>query len=361
MRLSLHGTRHAAMNWTKQYTDHLKSIGFKCGQASACNFVHESKDIKLTCHGDDFVIIATEEAIHWLIKEMEKVYELKSTILGPEERNKRELRIPNRTVSWTKEGMQYEGDQRHAEVMIQELGLENQKPLSTPGAPEIMAEIEKEEEVKDKEELHRQAREEGPDRLYRALAARMNYMAQDRLDLTFASNWSSQFMSQPTPAGWKVLRRIGRYLLGTRRVAQMFYWGQMESAVERQGNSDWAGDKVTRRSTSGGVLRWNGDVLKGWATKQQTIALSSGEAELYAISRTASQVIGLIQLLADFFPKVMKGVVRTDSSAAIGIAARRGLGRTRHIQVQYLWIQEKVASSDFLIKKIDGKHNISTS
>ena len=359
LKLSLYGTRDAAMNWTRQYTNHLKSIGFECGRASACNFVHKKREIKLTCHGDDFVIIAEEENIRWLINEMEKVYELKSTILGPEKHNEKELKILNRTLRWTEEGIQYEGDRRHAEVIIKELGIGDLKPLSSPGAPEIMAEVEKEKEVEDKEDLYRRSREEGPDTLYRALAARINYMAQDRLDLTFASNWSSQFMSQPTPAGWKIIRRIGRYLLGAPRVVQTFHWGDLGDVVEGQGDSDWAGDKVTRRSTSGGILRWNGDVLKGWATRQQTIALSSGEAELYAMTRTASQVIGLIQLLGDFFPKVMKGIVRTDSSAAIGIAARRGLGRTRHIQVQYLWIQEKVANSVIEVKKIGGKENIS--
>ena len=359
LQLSLYGTRDAAMNWTRQYTNHLVGLGFQRGKASACNFVHEGRNIRLTCHGDDFDIVAAEEDIRWLIKKMEEVYDLKSTVLGPEEHNQKELRILNRTVRWTTEGIEYEGDQRHAEVIIKELGMQDQKPLSTPGAPEIMVDVEKEAEVKDKEELHRKAREEGPDSLYCALAARINYMAQDRFDLTFASNWSSQFMSQPTPAGWKVIRRIGRYLLGTKRMIQTFHWGQIGNVVEGQGDSDWAGDRTTRKSTSGGVIRWNGDVLKGWATKQQTIALSSGEAELYAMSRTASQVIGMIQLLGDLFPQVMRGVVRTDSSAAIGIASRQGLGRTRHIQVQHLWMQEKIANQEISVQKIDGKHNIS--
>ena len=140
---------------------------------------------------------------------------------------------------------------------------------------------------------------------------------------------------------------------------QTFKWGEADDLVEGYGDSDWAGDRVSRKSTSGGVIRWNGDVLKGWATKQQTIALSSAEAELYAMTRTASQVIGMIQLLGDLFPTSFRGVVRTDSSAAIGIASRKGLGRTRHIRVQYLWIQERIACKDLKVKKVDGKENIS--
>ena len=207
LRLSLYGTRDAAMNWAKQYSGHLAKLGFKSGQASACNFVHEKRNVKLTCHGDDFVVIAAEDDINWLISEMKKVYELKSTIIGPEPHHHKEVRILNRIVRWSRDGIQYECDQRHADVIVKELNLEGQKPLTTPGAAEIMADIEKEEEIEDREMLHKEAQKEGSDKLYRALSARINYMAQDRVDLTFASNWSSQFMSKPTPVAWKVIKR----------------------------------------------------------------------------------------------------------------------------------------------------------
>ena len=58
LKLSLYGTRDAAMNWAKQHTEHLNKIGFQKGRASACNFVHESRNIRLKCHGDDFIIVA---------------------------------------------------------------------------------------------------------------------------------------------------------------------------------------------------------------------------------------------------------------------------------------------------------------
>ena len=47
-----------AMNWAKQHTQHLNKIGFERGRASECNFVHKSKNIRLTGHGDDFIIVA---------------------------------------------------------------------------------------------------------------------------------------------------------------------------------------------------------------------------------------------------------------------------------------------------------------
>ena len=72
--------------------------------------------------------------------------------------------------------------------------------------------------------------------------------------------------------------------------------------------------------------------------RQKIIARSSAEAELYAMTKCATQTLGMIQLKQDF-NIVLKGVVHTDSSAALGIVSRVGIGRTRHIQVQYLCLQ----------------------
>ena len=47
--------------------------------------------------------------------------------------------------------------------------------------------------------------------------------------------------------------------------------------------------------------------------------------------------------------------LNTDASAARGIACRRGLGKVRHIEVNQLWVQDKVANGDIEIVKVNGK------
>jgi hypothetical protein len=129
LRLSLYGTRDAAQNWAREYGSHLCSIGFEKGKASPCNFYHKERGIRLTCHGDDFFVAASLKSIEWLIREMKKKYELKSQILGPEKVCHQEVRILNRVVRWTQQGIEYEPDQRHAEMVVKDLGLEGAKPL----------------------------------------------------------------------------------------------------------------------------------------------------------------------------------------------------------------------------------------
>ena len=74
---SMYRTRDAAMNWTKQYTEHLRGLGFTRGRACACNFVHDARNMRLTCHGDDFVISGGDAAQGWITREFERTILLK--------------------------------------------------------------------------------------------------------------------------------------------------------------------------------------------------------------------------------------------------------------------------------------------
>ena len=54
----------------------------------------------------------------------------------------------------------------------------------------------------------------------------------------------------------------------------------------------------------------------------------------------------------------MKVTIKTDASAAKGIASRRGSGKARHIEVSQLWVQDKVAQGVLKIQKIATSENI---
>ena len=99
------------------------------------------------------------------------------------------------------------------------------------------------------------------------------------------------------------------------------------------------------------------NVVKHSDNLQGTISLSSGESEYYAIVKASQAGIGLQSLLADWGLTV--GVeVLSDSSAARGHVQRRGLGKMRHIQTRYLWVQERVAEGHIKISCVPGSQNI---
>ena len=97
-------------------------------------------------------------------------------------------------------------------------------------------------------------------------------------------------------------------------------------------------------------------MVKPWSSTQSVIALSSGEAELYALVKGAAQTLGAISMGQDF-GVCLNGGIYSDSSAAIGITARQGLGKLRHINVQFLWIQDKIKSKELQVTKVAGEKN----
>ena len=398
LNLSLYGTRDAAMNWSATYTDFLTKIGFTTGNASPCNFYHPIRRISITVHGDDFTSTAREQDLKWLKSMFNAKFEVTNEFLGPGEGHARQVRILNRVISWTDDGIQYEADQRHAEVVIRQLGLEGAKPVSTPGSRDDAGKLSAPATAatttttttsqhhnddaaatttstttsrrniddgagtttttttprRDNDDEVLLAGEEAT--LYRAIVARLNYLAQDRPDLQYASKEVSRRMATPRRGDWAALKRIGRYLVGAPRAVQTFVWQNAPGELDTFVDSDWAGCKATCRSTSGGAVKLGGHCIKTWSSTQATVAMSSAEAELYGLVKGAATSLGIISLCRDLGIGVNVHI-HSDASATLAIIQRQGIGKLRHINVQYLWIQERVRNGEIRASKVPGKEN----
>ena len=96
--------------------------------------------------------------------------------------------------------------------------------------------------------------------------------------------------------------------------------------------------------------------LKLSPTTQGIFSLSSAEAEWFAMVKTGCLGIGTQSACKDFGVDV--GIhLHTDSSAAKGIGSRRGVGKVRHLDVNTLWLQQKVSSRQIKLIKVDTKEN----
>ena len=103
-------------------------------------------------------------------------------------------------------------------------------------------------------------------------------------------------------------------------------------------------------------MTWGGGLLKSWARTQGTQALSSGEAEFCAAIKGSAEAIGMQSILGDMGIQVSI-TIYTDSSAAKGTASRIGIGKVKHLDVGWLWIQESVRKGQLKLRKIDGRIN----
>ena len=164
-------------------------------------------------------------------------------------------------------------------------------------------------------------------------------------------------MSKPRVKDMRKLVRLGKYLIGRERYVLKFdYQGEVKK-LDVWTDTDYAGCRETRKSTSGGTIHFGKHQLKFWSSTQKIIALSSGEAEYYGIVKGSAEAIGSRSILEDMGIRVAIRV-KEDSTAAKGVASRSGLGKVRHIEVNQLWVQEKVRSKEIEICKVDGKDNL---
>ena len=191
---------------------------------------------------------------------------------------------------------------------------------------------------------------------FRALAARLNYVAADRVDLQYAVKEAARHMSTPRDASMNLLRRIGKYLVGRPRMVIKFGWQNIPGLATCYTDSDWAGCPKTARSTSGGIVCLGGHMIKSYSRQQKTVALSSAEAELHAMVAASAETLGIVSLCKDMGITI-GGEIYADSSAALGIAQRTGIGKVRHLRVQALWVQEVRTTGRLGYKKVIGTLN----
>ena len=96
--------------------------------------------------------------------------------------------------------------------------------------------------------------------------------------------------------------------------------------------------------------------LKSWSSTQPSVSLSSGEAEFYGLAKASGIGLGFQSLMKDVGYSIPCRVW-TDSSAAMGIVGRQGLGKLRHIDTHSLWVQQAARSGRIEVRKVRGDDN----
>ena len=105
---------------------------------------------------------------------------------------------------------------------------------------------------------------------------------------------------RPTARAWELLKRVGRYLKGRPRLIWKYAWQAPVSVLDTHSDANWAGCRISRKSSSGGTFAIGGHLIKTYAKTQATVAKSSGESELYWVVRASTDGLGILTLLADF-------------------------------------------------------------
>nr|GEU48511.1 retrovirus-related Pol polyprotein from transposon TNT 1-94 [Tanacetum cinerariifolium] len=178
---------------------------------------------------------------------------------------------------------------------------------------------------------------------YQSMVGALMYLTTSRPDIVHATCYCARYQAKPTEKHLTVVKRIFRYLKDTVNIG---IWYPKDTGFELTvfSDSDHAGCLDSRKSTSSGIQFPGGDKLVSWSSKKQDYTLmSSAKAKYVSLSVCCAQVLWMRTQLTDYGFYFDKIPMYYGSKAAIAISCNPVQhSRTKHIDVRYHFIKEKV-------------------
>ena len=178
----------------------------------------------------------------------------------------------------------------------------------------------------------------------------------DHSQIAYAAKEAPRTIAAPPRGNLQKAKRIIRYLRSHPTSVSRFVLQDPQSNPTGYTDSDWAGCRRTRRSTSGGAILNGTHLLLHWSRTQAGVALSSAEAELNATLKGGCEALGIGKSCREMGDE-LDIVLRGDAAAAQGILSRKGSGKVKHFEVRQLWFQEKVRRGDVTLEKVPRARN----
>ena len=307
------------------------AIGFVQGRASPCIYRHLEKQLRVWVHGDDFVPHGHTVNVRWFFVKLQEFWVVMHRgILGPSGYHHcvQSIRVLGRLVEWTAEGITWEADPRHSELIRKSFGVTG-RSVTTLGVKDKLDDIEGENPI-DKEAADR----------YRANTMRSQCLSGDRPEIQVECRDLARKLQQPSYLDEMGLESLARFF-GVRPRLILFKWQKRVTRIEAWCDTDHAGCIRIRKSVSCCALMLGNSSVSNYCKGQAVIALNSGEAQYFGLVSAASPTFGLQSILLVCGWK-FNAHVWMDATAGIAVGSRRGLERVKHIDTVFLWVQTMV-------------------
>jgi hypothetical protein len=184
------------------------------------------------------------------------------------------------------------------------------------------------------------------------------YLTASRLDIMFSFYMCARFQSNPKKAHLRVVKRILRYLRHTPSVGLWYPKGDTFDLIGYS-DLDYAGCKIDRKSTSGGCHLLGRSLVSWTSKKQNSVALSTAEAEYIAAGACCTQILYMKQTLLDYGVVLEKVPLLCDNESAVKIANNPVQhSRTKHIDIRHHFLRDHVAKGDISLEGVRSKDQL---
>lgn len=228
---------------------------------------------------------------------------------------------------------------QYVRELLTEFGLSDCRPAYTPMQEKLKLELDMSAPSTDTT-------------TYQRMVGKLIFLTHTRPDISFAVGLVSRFMCRPQEPHLLAVKQIYRYLKATSEFALLYQRGGVSSLCGFT-DSDWAGDTLDRKSTTGFVFLLGGTPITWNSKKQPTVALSSTEAEYMAITEGTKEAIWLRRLLGELKLQNLQTptMIRGDNQGSINLAHNPIYhGRTKHVEVRHHFIREKILSKEISLE-----------
>lgn len=334
LKRAIYGLRQAASAWHAKLQKALTGADFQISESDPClyTYTHQGEQVYVVIHVDDCLVFGGKAGVDCAKAIIMSLFEVKDGgpvvfFLGMQV-----IRDRKRRTLWL-------GQTQYAKDILQRFGMSECKARTSPLDNNF------------------QLTEEGElldvDQPYSAMVGSLLYLAmQTRPDIAHAVCMMARFVSAPRDQHWAAGKSVLRYLAGTVDLGLLY--GQTQELTGYT-DSDFAGDKIARKSTSGMVFTMNGAAVS-WSSKLQTVvATSTCEAEMIAASAAVKEGLYISKVMADITGSYNPTLIYGDNQAALALMKNVCAGaqnRTKHFDVALNFARYRVMLGDTVMRYI---------
>ena len=325
LKKGIYGLKQAAKVWNDKINSLLKDYGFVQSTADPCLYVKNDKgdSIFLIIYVDDFLIAAKN------IKKIDQTAEFlrghfQLTDLGAL-RHYLGIEIRRDSV-----GFFCLKQTKYIEKILCRFNLQDAKISTTPLDPGYV-------KVRDDKSLMPN------NETYQQLIGALLYLAVNtRPDIAASVAILSQHNKEPTTVDWNEVKRVARYLKGTKHYELRLGQEDMSKGLIGFADADWAENKTDRKSNSGYLFQYHGASISWSCRKQTCVALSTTEAEYIALAEASQEAIWIRRLIEDFEQKKPeRTIIYEDNQSCLKlICNNKYSNRTKHIDTKFHYVKD---------------------
>lgn len=319
---SLYGLKQASRLWNSKLNTVLQDIGMKRSMSDPCVYFNVNKNTYIAVWVDDLILFTPNKVEKDIIKKRLMQY-LEMKDLG------RASQCVGLNITRHRDTIMID-QEKYIKDVLNKFGMSDCKPCKTP--------------IEVGQKFTQSADNKEIDYPYQQAIGCLLYIAQGtRPDISFAVNTLSRFNKEPRIEHWTAVKRVLRYLQGTKDM-KLTYTKDSESTMKGFCDADWASDNNDRKSCTGYVFICQGGAISWCSRRQQTVALSTAEAEYMAMSSAAQEALWLRQLHVEFGQSLVGPLhIFSDNQSAIKLSANDCyLPRSKHIDIRYHFLREHV-------------------